>query len=381
MKTINRKILWSITNIIKNKNYNFSKTDILNFLPEKIIDEAIKSISSWKSYRSTPLIRLNKLSSELNLGEIYYKDESKRFSLKSFKALGGAFAVEKIADGRKDIIVSTATAGNHGRSVAWGSKKLGLKCKIFISENVSEARAKAIKKFGAKVIRVKGNYDNSLKECIEQSKKNNWKIVQDVSWNNYEYVPQLIMAGYCLMVKEIFNQIKKNKSLTHVFLQAGVGGMAAAIVAGIAKYSKKIPKIIIVEPDKADCILKSIRKKKPIKIRISDESIMGGMSCGEVSKVAWNILNRSANYCVSIPDTMVAPVAFLLANKKYSINKIEAGECATPGIIALKGICFNQKLRNEVKLNKNSNVLVFGCEGATDKQMYNKLLKLGKKLV
>ena len=215
----------------------------------------------------------------------------------------------------------------------------------------------------------------------KQSKKNNWKIVQDVSWNNYEYVPQLIMAGYCLMVKEIFNQIKKNKSLTHVFLQAGVGGMAAAIVAGIAKYSKKIPKIIIVEPDKADCILKSIRKKKPIKIRISDESIMGGMSCGEVSKVAWNILNRSANYCVSIPDTMVAPVAFLLANKKYSINKIEAGECATPGIIALKGICFNQKLRNEVKLNKNSNVLVFGCEGATDKQMYNKLLKLGKKLV
>ena len=381
MKTINRKILWSITNIIKNKNYNFSKTDILNFLPEKIIDEAIKSISSWKSYRSTPLIRLNKLSSELNLGEIYYKDESKRFSLKSFKALGGAFAVEKIADGRKDIIVSTATAGNHGRSVAWGSKKLGLKCKIFISENVSEARAKAIKKFGAKVIRVKGNYDNSLKECIKQSKKNNWKIVQDVSWNNYEYVPKLIMAGYCLMVKEIFNQIKKNKSLTHVFLQAGVGGMAAAIVAGIAKYSKKIPKIIIVEPDKADCILKSIRKKKPIKIRISDESIMGGMSCGEVSKVAWNILNRSANYCVSIPDTMVAPVAFLLANKKYSINKIEAGECATPGIIALKGICFNQKLRNEVKLNKNSNVLVFGCEGATDKQMYNKLLKLGKKLV
>ena len=140
MKTINRKILWSITNIIKNKNYNFSKTDILNFLPEKIIDEAIKSISSWKSYRSTPLIRLNKLSSELNLGEIYYKDESKRFSLKSFKALGGAFAVEKIADGRKDITVSTATAGNHGRSVAWGAQRLGIKCKIFISKNVSKTR-------------------------------------------------------------------------------------------------------------------------------------------------------------------------------------------------------------------------------------------------
>ena len=292
MITTNQKNLWSISNIVKNNNYNFSKSEILNFLPEKLINEAIKSISSWNSYSPTPLVRLDKLSAELGINKIYYKDESKRFALKSFKALGGAFAVEKIANGRKDITVSTATAGNHGRSVAWGAKKLGLKCKIFISENVSETRAKAIKKFDAKVIRVKGNYDNSLKECIKQSIKNNWKIVQDVSWNNYEHVPQLIMAGYCLMVKEIFNQIK-NKSFSHVFLQAGVGGMAASVVAGIAKYCKKVPKIIIVEPDKADCVLKSIKKKKPIKIKISDESIMGGMSCGEVSKIEWKILSKA----------------------------------------------------------------------------------------
>ena len=377
MKATNQKDFWSITNIIKNKNYNFSKSEILGFIPEKLIDEAIKSISSWKDYKPTPLLKLDKLSSELFLKKIYYKDESKRFNLKSFKALGGAFAVEKIVNGRKNITVATATAGNHGRSVAWGAQKLGLNCKIFISENVSESRAKVMRDFGADVIQVKGNYDNSLKECIAQSQKNNWEIVQDTAWLGYELVPQYIMAGYTIMMKEIFDQIN-NDTITHVFLQAGVGGMASAMVAGIAKFLNSIPKIIIVEPENADCILKSIKNNKTTRIEIKKESIMGGMSCGEVSKVAWDILKSSTNYCVSIPDTMVARVSSLLANKNFSKNKIEAGECATPGIIALKGICFNQKLKNKIKLNKNSKVLVFGCEGATDEKMYNKLLKIGK---
>ena len=374
MKTINQKNLWLISSFVKNTRLNFNKKKILKSLPEKFIDEAVKSVSSWSNYRQTPLIKLNKLNNKLKLKAIYYKDESKRFHLKSFKALGGAFAVNKIANGRKNVTISTATAGNHGRSVAWGSKRLGLKCKIFISQNVSESRAKAMRKFGAKVIRVKGNYDNSLKECINQSKKNNWEIVQDVSWKNYEYVPQLIMAGYCVMVKEIFKQIKK-KSFSHIFLQAGVGGMAAAVIAGFAKYFNKIPKIIIVEPDKADCVLRSIKKKKPVKFNILNESIMGGMSCGEVSKVAWDILRSSVNYCVSISDDLVKPVIFSLANKEFSDKQIEAGECATPGIIALKSICFNRKIRNKIGLNNNSNILIFGCEGATDKEMYNKILK------
>jgi len=374
MKIIKKQDSWSISSFVENKKYNFNKKKILTYLPEIFIDEAVKSITGWNDYRPTPLIKLNKLSKKLKLKEIYYKDESKRFHLKSFKALGGAFAVNKIANGKKNITVSTATAGNHGRSVAWGAKRLGLKCKIFISENVSESRAKAIRKLGARVIKVKGNYDNSLRECIKQSKKNNWEIVQDVSWKNYDYVPQLIMAGYCLMVKEIFNQLK-NKSFTHVFLQAGVGGMAAAVIAGIAKYSKKIPKIIIVEPDKAECVLKSIKKTKPVKIKILDESIMGGMSCGEVSKVPWNILKTSANYCVSISDKMVGPVMSSLSKKTYSNVKIEGGECATPGIIALNSIYFNLVLKNKMKLNNKSKVLIFGCEGATDKKMYKKLIK------
>ena len=173
---------WKYSFFLKNKNYNFNKNAILNILTEKDIDDAYKTISNWDNYSPTPLISLNKLSKNLKIKKILYKDESKRFFLKSFKALGGAYAVEKITKGNNNIVISTATAGNHGRSVAWGSKKLGLKCKIFISEYVSEFRAKVMRSFGADVIRVKGNYDNSLKECIKQSEENGWEIIQDVAW-------------------------------------------------------------------------------------------------------------------------------------------------------------------------------------------------------
>ena len=146
---------------------------------------------------------LDLLANNYSVKNIYYKDEGERFDLKSFKALGGAFAVDKVSKNKTEITVATATAGNHGRSVAWGAKRLGIKCKIFISENVSEERAEKMRKLNADVIRVKGNYEASLNECIKQSKENNWEIVQDVSWQNYKTTPQLIMAGYTLMIKEI----------------------------------------------------------------------------------------------------------------------------------------------------------------------------------
>ena len=296
MKTIKHDNIWSIFSFLENKEYNFDKERILNHLPINLIDEATKSISNWETYTPTPLIKLNKLKEELQIKNILYKDEDKRFNLKSFKALGGAFAVSKIANEKKNVVVATATAGNHGRSVAWGAQRLGLKCKIFISENVSKSRANAIKNLDAEVIKVKGNYDDSLKECIKQSKKNNWEIVQDVSWENYKEVPKLIMAGYTIMVKEIMEQIKED-SITHVFLHAGVGGMAAAMIAGFARFSNNIPNFIIVEPRDADCVFKSIQNNKPTRVEIIKETIMGGMSCGDVSTVAWEILKNSAKYC------------------------------------------------------------------------------------
>ena len=261
MTIISNGHLWKYSDFLENKKYKFDKNKILDSLSKDEIDEAYLSISNWDSYSSTPLIELNKLSKELNLNKIFYKDESKRFNLKSFKALGGAYAVEKVSKGNKNIVISTATAGNHGRSVAWGAKRLGLNCKIFISEFVSGARAQAMADLGADVIKVKGNYEKSLIECIKQSTENNWQIVQDVAWKDYMIVPKYTMAGYTVMMKEIVDQIQEEK-ITHIILQAGVGGMAAAMIAGIARYLNYVPVIIIVEPDSAACVTESIKTGK-----------------------------------------------------------------------------------------------------------------------
>ena len=365
--------LWKYSEFLINKKYSFKKEQILKTLPIEEIDDAFSTIKRWNGYSPTPLLNLNKLSKELNLKNIFYKDESKRFDLKSFKALGGAYAVEKISKGNKDITVSTATAGNHGRSVAWGARRLGLKCKIFISEFVSDARGQAMSNLGAEVIKVKGNYEKSLMECIQQSTKNNWQIVQDVAWENYLLVPKYTMAGYSVMMKEISSEVK-DKEITHVILQAGVGGMAAAMIAGIARYLNNIPIIIVVEPDSAACVLESIKRGKIEKIDIKRESLMGGMSCGEVSLVPWEILKNSVKYCISLPDDDIAKTMKLLGNASFSNEKIIAGENSAPGVISLIASCEDQKIKNELNLDMDSNVLVIGCEGDTDQEMYKKLV-------
>ena len=365
--------LWKHTEFIQNKNYSFDKTEILKSLSIKEIDEAYSGISNWKGYSKTPLLELNKLTKELKLNKIFYKDESKRFDLKSFKALGGAYAVEKVSKGNKDIVVATATAGNHGRSVAWGAKRLGLKCKIFISEFVSDARGKAMADLGADVVKVKGNYEKSLIECIKQSTNNNWQIVQDVAWKDYMTVPKYTMAGYTVMMKEIIDQIK-NDQITHIILQAGVGGMAGAMVAGIARYLENIPEIIVVEPDSAACVMESIKTGKIEKINIERESLMGGMSCGEVSLVPWEILKNSVKYCISLPDDDIAKTMKLLGNASFSNEKIIAGENSAPGVISLITICEDEKIKENLKLNRDSNILLIGCEGDTDQAMYQKLI-------
>ena len=364
---------WKFSEFIDNKNYSFDKKQILNSLSEKEIDDAYSSISKWKGYTPTPLISLNKLSKELNLNKIYYKDESKRFDLKSFKALGGAYAVEKVTQGNKDIVVATATAGNHGRSVAWGARRLGLKCKIFISEFVSDARGQAMADLGADVIKVEGNYEKSLIECIKQSTENNWQIVQDVAWKDYMQVPTYTMAGYTVMMKEIVDQVN-NEKISHIILQAGVGGMAGAMIAGIARYLNNVPVTLVVEPDSAACVMESIKTGKIEKIDIKRESLMGGMSCGEVSLVPWEILKNSVKHCISLPDDDIAKTMKLLGNSSFSEEKIIAGENSAPGVISLITSCEDQNIKENLQLNKKSNVLIIGCEGDTDKEIYRNLI-------
>ena len=364
---------WKYSEFIDNKNYSFDKDEILKSISKDDMDNAYNTISKWEGYSPTPLLSLNKLSKELNLKNIFYKDENKRFDLKSFKALGGAYAVEKVTKGNKDIVVATATAGNHGRSVAWGARRLGLKCKIFVSEYVSKARGQAMSDLGADVVKVKGNYEQSLIECIKQSTDNNWQIVQDVAWKDYMVVPKYTMAGYSVMMKEIIDQINIEK-ITHIILQAGVGGMAGAMVAGIARYLDNVPVTIVVEPDSAACVLESIKTGKIEKIDIKRESLMGGMSCGEVSLVPWEILKNSVKYCISLPDDDIANTMRLLGNSTFSEHPIIAGENSAPGVIGLIASYEDQIIKQKLQLDENSNILIIGCEGDTDKEMYQELI-------
>ena len=164
-------------------------------------------------------------------------------------------------------------------------------------------------------------------------------------------------------------------------MQAGVGGMAAGLIAGVANYFKKVPKIIIVEPENANCVMRSIKNNSPTRVDIKKESIMGGMSCGEVSLVPWQILNNSVNSCISVSDKFVSQTVAMLANKVLSDNSIVGGECSTPGITSLISCCNNEETKSTLEINENSNILLIGCEGSADIELYQKLLNEGKKLI
>ena len=198
---------WKYSKFLFNKKHKFSRDYILRCLPSDLLRDSYRTISKWKGYSPTPLLNLNKLNKELNLNNIFYKDESKRFHLKSFKALGGAYAVEKISKLGKKITVSSATAGNHGKSVAWGASRLKLKCKIFVSQYVSQTRINEIKKFGAQVIRVKGSYEDSLIECQKQSKKNNWKLFKMFRQTTTSIFRNLLWQDILLWLKKSLSKL------------------------------------------------------------------------------------------------------------------------------------------------------------------------------
>ena len=177
------------------------------------------------------------------------------------------------------------------------------------------------------------------------------------------------------MIKEISEQT--NHYITHIFLQAGVGGMASAVIAGVARYFKRIPRIIIIEPESADCVLVSIENSKLTKVDIKKESIMGGMSCGEVSLVPWQIIKNSVNNCLSLSDDNIATTVAMLAKAEFSNDKIIGGECSAPGIMSLIMSCNNKKIKQSLDLNEKSNILLIGCEGDTDSKLYKHMVSLG----
>lgn len=343
--------------------------------------KAYEAISNWPDYKQTELIKLNKVAEWCGIKSVLYKDESTRFGLGSFKALGGAYAVATLAkeyqkEGKDsaNLTVATATDGNHGRSVSWGAKLAGCKSKIFIHANVSQERERAMSVLGADVVRINGNYEASLAACKEAAELNNWPIVSDTSWKGYRETPMQIMAGYSVMSKEIIEQMGSSRP-SHTILPIGVGGLAAGIVAPMWEdMNANLGKMISVESHFSQCFLNSISNGKPTLVDIKEETLMAGLSCGEVSEIAWEILKPTLSHCMSIADEGIAKIMQLFANGDFGETSIEAGECSASGLAALLIAKNNPSIWRQLELNKDSTVLLIGTEGATDPILYKQLI-------
>ncbi len=280
-------------------------------------------ITSWDGYEPTPLCDLPMP------GIIRLKDEAGHFGLGSFKVLGSAYAVVNLladalarrhitlsarsadlAAGRyaevtQNITISSATDGNHGRAVAWAAARFHCRCVIYVHATVSVGREAAIAAFGAEVRRVPGTYDDAVRTCTRDAGTHGWFVVSDTSWPGYTEIPRDIMQGYRLMADETADQWTGPKP-THVFIQAGVGGAAAAVSTQIrARWGQgegPAPALVLVEPDRAACLLASACAGRMTTVAGSLNTIMAGLACGEPSLLAWQELERSATAFMAIPD-------------------------------------------------------------------------------
>jgi diaminopropionate ammonia-lyase len=351
--------------------------------------QAMATISAWQGYARTPLVALPELARQEGVGAIHYKHESARFGLGSFKALGGAYAVlrllarlareqtglpvteEDILSGQfagfaAGITVCCATDGNHGRSVAWGGELFGCKVVIFVHATVSQDRAEAIRAFGAEVIRTAGTYDDSVREAARMAAENRWHVVSDTSYPGYTDVPRDVMQGYTVMAEEALAQL--DAPPTHVFLQGGVGGLAAAVTATFWEaLGAARPLTVVVEPETAACLLASARTGTPTAVTGDLETIMAGLACGEPSLIAWPVLRGGADAFMAIDDAAAAATMRLLASG-HAGPRLVAGESGVAGLAGF--LALDPQERAALGMTPASRILAFGSEGDTDAGVY-----------
>lgn len=372
--------------------------ELSKLLGPELFSQAQKEIVHWKDYQPTPLYSLEALAKSLSVKAIFYKDEGQRFAPGSFKALGGAYEVKNLLRQQvskhlgstvtledirmrkhlnlvQNITVATATDGNHGCSVAWGAQRFGCPCKIYIHAHVSEGRLKAIEAYGAEVIRVMGNYDDSVHQAASDAVENGWFIVSDTSYEGYTELPRYVMAGYTVMLKEILDQLPSRDAATHIFVQGGCGGLAGAVCGYLwSELGEARPRISIIEPVQADCLYRSGQQGRRVDVNITEESLMAGLSCGEVSPVAWEIIQRGTNDFLSMHDELVGPTMRLLAKGNDGAQPIIAGESAVPGLAVTIAACKQEALKSAVALDEDSVIVLLGTEGATDPDIYRELV-------
>ncbi|MBU3113432.1 diaminopropionate ammonia-lyase [Clostridium lacusfryxellense] len=380
------------------------KANYPEFLNQVELEKVKAYHETIKDYNITPLVDLKYLARHLGVKSIYIKDESKRLKLNSFKMLGASYAIGKFLCQKLGIHIEdtsfedlksienrakigeitfvTCSDGNHGRGLAWTAKELGFKAVVYLPLGSSLIRVQAIRELGSMAIVTDLNYDNTVRYAIQMAKDNGWQMVQDTSWEGYTQIPKWIMQGYSAMGYEAFLQLKdlEAPTPTHVFLQAGVGAMAGGVLGAYANlFKENLPIITIMEPTNAACMFKSalINDGSPHKVSGSLRSIMAGLSCGEPIPMGWEIIRDFASCYCTCPDYVTARGMRILGGPIGEDTKIVSGESGAVGI-GLLSIIMQKKyasdIREKLKLDKNSIVLLFSTEGDTDKENYRNIL-------
>jgi diaminopropionate ammonia-lyase len=358
-------------------------------------EAARSAIGEWSGYRPTPLHSLPGLAKELEVGDVRLKDESGRFGLGSFKALGGAYAVmrvlrqqiddaaslEDLARGRaaklvQELTVCCATDGNHGRAVAWGARSAGARCVIFLHEHVSAGREAAIAAYGAEIERVPGSYDDSVRACAEAAAQRNWHVVSDTSYPGYMTVPAWVMHGYALIVDEILDQLDRSRP-THLFVQGGVGGLAAAVIGAFWQdLGAERPLSVVVEPTAADCLYQSALRGSPSVASGDLDTVMACLAAAEVSPLAWQVLECGASAYLTLDDGGAVTAMRRAARPEAGDPSLILGESGAAALGGLLAVAADAEARSDLAITPDSCILVIGSEGATDPEIYRRLVGL-----
>jgi diaminopropionate ammonia-lyase len=365
---------------------------------------------SIPGYAPTPLVALDDLAAELGVARIWVKDESDRFGLDSFKVLGASYALARAIaarfgvdtsgglelpaltrDGvrdrieREDVTVVTATDGNHGRALAWAARELGCSAVVYMPRGTTPARFDAIADLGADTSIIDGGYDDAVALAADQARRCGWLLVQDSAWPGYEEVPLHVMQGYTTLLDESLEQLR-GELPTHVFIQCGVGSLAAAVVAQLHELlADARPVFVTVEPLAAACCYQSMaaRSETPRRLEGELETIMAGLACGTPSTSAWRILRAYADAFVACEDEVARRGMQLLARPHGADPAIVSGEsgAVTAGLVAcLLGECVRTAHREVVEtlgLDHRSRVWLVSTEGATDPASYRTIVSQG----
>lgn len=388
----------------------FTKNDdpaaCVEILSENNVKRARRFLATFPEYSVTPLRRLTRLADRIGVGEIYVKDESFRFGLNSFKALGGAWAMgnylaqrlgksideltleelllPKTKEQIGDMIFYTATDGNQGRAVAWTAQKLGQRSVVYMPEGSSQARLNHILACGSDASITDMNYNDAVRYANEMAQQNNGVVIQDTAWEGYTEIPIYIMQGYGIMALEALEQIRTQglPEPTHIFLQAGVGSMAGACQGFFASvYGKDCPHTIVVEPDEANCYYQSAAQNTLVNISGDMRTIMVGLACGEPNPISYEIMKNWSEAFLSLPDYVSGDGMRVLGNPLTGDDRIVSGESGAPPTGALFNLMTDpdlEPIRRQLGLDETSRVLLFSTEGDTDPDRYRSIVWTGE---